>query len=103
MSQEDPALGFVGLGAMGGPIAGHLLARQGSLAVFDIRAEAMRHLAEVGATTCGSPAEIPAVVDGLLDGAMLRTVVDLSTTGPAVAAQIRATLSQRGVGYLDAP
>ncbi len=113
-------LGFVGLGAMGGPIAGHLLARHGSLAVFDVRAEAMRPLADAGATACGSPAEvagaagtvfmslpdpaaIPAVVDELLQGAAIRIVVDLSTTGPQVAAQIRAALSHRGVGYLDAP
>jgi 3-hydroxyisobutyrate dehydrogenase-like beta-hydroxyacid dehydrogenase len=116
-------LGFVGLGAMGAPIAGRLLARYGQLAVFDTRAEAMRPLTEAGAVACGSPAEVadvagtvfvslpdpeamPAVVDGpdgLLRGRAIRHLVDLSTTGPAVAARLRELLDAAKVGYLDAP
>jgi 3-hydroxyisobutyrate dehydrogenase-like beta-hydroxyacid dehydrogenase len=116
-------LGFIGLGAMGAPIAGRLLARFGQLAVFDTRAEAMRPLAEAGAVACGSPAEVadaaetvfvslpdpgvmPAVVDGpdgLLRGRSIRHLVDLSTTGPAVAARLRELLDAAKVGYLDAP
>jgi len=123
MSPADSRLGFVGLGAMGGPMARRLLSSHGSLAIFDTRSEAVRPLADAGAVACGSPAEVaetartvfmslpdPAavlsVVDGtggLLRGTRIRTVVDLSTSGPAAAAQIRAVLDRRGVGYLDAP
>jgi 3-hydroxyisobutyrate dehydrogenase-like beta-hydroxyacid dehydrogenase len=123
VSPSAAGLGFIGLGAMGAPIARRLLDRHGQLAVFDTRAEAMRPLAEAGAVACGSPAEvadvagtvfmslpdpevIPLVVDGpdgLLRGTKLRYLIDLSTTGPAAAAQLRGVLDKSGVGYLDAP
>jgi 3-hydroxyisobutyrate dehydrogenase-like beta-hydroxyacid dehydrogenase len=123
MSLADATLGFIGLGMMGAPIARRLLAAHEQLAVFDTRAEAMRPLADAGAVACRSPAEVadiadtvfmslpgPSVIlpvvdgaDGLLGGAKIRCLVDLSTTGPAVAAQIRARLEGRGVAYLDAP
>ena len=116
-------LGFIGLGAMGAPIARRLLAAHGQLAVFDTRAEAMRPLTEAGAVACGSPAEVadaaevvfvslpdpeamPAVLDGpdgLLRGRAIRHLVDVSTTGPAVAARLREILDAAKVGYLDAP
>jgi 3-hydroxyisobutyrate dehydrogenase len=120
---DATGLGFIGLGAMGGPIAGRLLARYGQLAVYDTRAEAMRPLTEAGAVACGSPAEVAdaaatvfvslpdpevmlAVLDGpggLLRGRAIRHLVDLSTTGPAVAARMREVLDAAKVGYLDAP
>ena len=123
MSPAGSGLGFVGLGAMGAPVAGRLLARHGQVAVFDTRAESMQPLVEAGAVACGSPAEVadaaetvfvslpdpkvmPLVVDGpdgLLRGSAIRYLVDLSTTGPAIAAQLRATLAAAKVGYLDAP
>jgi 3-hydroxyisobutyrate dehydrogenase-like beta-hydroxyacid dehydrogenase len=125
MSHEPPALGFVGLGAMGAPIVRRLLADrgQGQVAVFDIAREAMQPLVDAGAVACGSPAEvaglaetvfislpdpgvIPQVVDGpdgLLRGSAIKYLIDLSTTGPAVAAQLRRMLDDAGVGYLDAP
>ena len=118
-----PSLGFVGLGAMGGPIASRLLREHGQLAVFDTRPEAMQPLLANGAQACGSAAEVAeaaeivfvslpdpglmaAVVngpDGLLRGSAMRCLVDLSTTGPAVAAQLRALLGPAGIGYFDAP
>jgi 3-hydroxyisobutyrate dehydrogenase-like beta-hydroxyacid dehydrogenase len=123
MSHEQPALGFVGLGAMGAPIVRRLLADRGPVAIFDISQEAVRPLVDAGAVACGSPAEvaclaetvfislpdpsvIPQVVggpDGLLRGSAIKYLIDLSTTGPAVAAQLGAMLDAAGVGYLDAP
>jgi 3-hydroxyisobutyrate dehydrogenase-like beta-hydroxyacid dehydrogenase len=40
---------------------------------------------------------------GLIHGGKLRTYVDLSTTGQAVAVEVAATLAERGIVTLDAP
>jgi 3-hydroxyisobutyrate dehydrogenase-like beta-hydroxyacid dehydrogenase len=49
-------LGFIGLGQMGAPMAGHLV-RHG-LVVYDTRAEAMNPLVEAGARAAASPAQV---------------------------------------------
>jgi 3-hydroxyisobutyrate dehydrogenase-like beta-hydroxyacid dehydrogenase len=124
---DEPAvttpIGFVGLGQMGGPMARRLLAAGDGLVVHDVRAEAMAALVAVGAEDARSPAEVaeraevvlvslptPEVVrevalgaDGLIRGRALRTYVDLSTTGQAVAAEVAAALGERGIATLDAP
>ncbi len=124
MSTQPPRLdiGFVGLGAMGAPIASRLAAN-GPIAVFDTRAEAMAPLVERGAVGCGSPAEVAdvastvfvslptpstvlAVVEGpggLLEGSAIETFVDLSTSGPTVSARIADLLAARAIRFLDAP
>ncbi|MGH6914322.1 MAG: NAD(P)-binding domain-containing protein, partial [Geminicoccales bacterium] len=98
-------IGFVGLGQMGGPMSRRLLAAGYRLVVHDVRAEAMDALVAEGAEAARSPAEVaaraevvlvslptPQVVravalgpDGLIHGSAIRTYVDLSTTGQAVA------------------
>ncbi len=123
MSAAVTRVGFVGLGAMGAPIAGRLLAAGWPVAVHDTRAAAMTPLAAAGAVACQSAAEVadsadtvflslpdPAVIplvvggpDGILRGGEVRRLVDLSTTGPAVAAELRSVLDGSGVAYLDAP
>jgi 3-hydroxyisobutyrate dehydrogenase-like beta-hydroxyacid dehydrogenase len=40
---------------------------------------------------------------GLIRGGALRTYVDLSTSGQAVAAEVAAALAERGIATLDAP
>jgi 3-hydroxyisobutyrate dehydrogenase-like beta-hydroxyacid dehydrogenase len=117
------AIGFVGLGSMGGPIAEALLDAGHALAVCDARAEAAEPLAARGAHVCATPAEVavsaetvlvslptPEVVrevacgeNGLSSGPGLRTFVDLSTTGPSTAAELADRLAAGGVAYLDAP
>jgi 3-hydroxyisobutyrate dehydrogenase-like beta-hydroxyacid dehydrogenase len=116
-------IGFVGLGQMGGPMSRRLLAAGYELVVHDLRAEAVEGLVAAGAEAAKSPAEVaertelvlislptPDVVrtvalgpDGLIHGGVLRTYVDLSTTGQAVAVQVAAALAERGVTTLDAP
>ena len=116
-------IGFVGLGQMGGPISRRLLAAGYELVVHDLRAEAVEDLVAAGAEAAKSPAEVagraelvlislpaPDVVrtvalgpDGLIHGGALRTYVDLSTTGQAVAVAVAAALAERGVTTLDAP
>jgi 3-hydroxyisobutyrate dehydrogenase-like beta-hydroxyacid dehydrogenase len=117
------SIGFVGLGQMGGPMSRRLLAAGYRLVVYDLRAEAMAALVGEGVEAAGSPAEVagraeivlvslptPEVVravalgpQGLIRGGALRTYVDLSTSGQAVAAEVAAALAERGIATLDAP
>jgi 3-hydroxyisobutyrate dehydrogenase len=123
MTTEPQGIGVIGLGAMGGPIAGRLLDGHGPLYVHDVNVAAVAALAAHGATACSSPAEVArhaetvflslpdarivlAVVggdDGLFAGDRIRTVVDLSTTGPDGARRLHELADKAGVSYLDAP
>src|SRR5690606_35939074 len=116
-------VGFVGLGQMGGPMSRRLLDAGHRLIVHDVRPEAVDALVAAGAEAAASPAEVaaraalvlvslptPEVVravvlgpDGLIQGGALRTYVDLSTTGQAVAVEVAAALGERGIVTLDAP
>jgi 3-hydroxyisobutyrate dehydrogenase-like beta-hydroxyacid dehydrogenase len=116
----DMTIGFVGLGAMGQHMAARLLDAGHALAVFDTRPEAVEPHAARGATACDSAAEVadvartvlvslptPEVVrdvaNELSGGETIETFVDLSTTGPPVAAEVAAKLAASGVACLDAP
>ena len=119
---EQP-IGFVGLGQMGGPMTRRLLAAGYELIVHDVRAAAMKAIAAEGAELARSPAEVAARVetvlvslptpqvvrevalgrDGLIHGSAIRTYVDLSTTGQAVALEVAAALGKRGIVTIDAP
>jgi 3-hydroxyisobutyrate dehydrogenase-like beta-hydroxyacid dehydrogenase len=50
-----------------------------------------------------TPDVVRAVAHELRDGAAMRTYVDLSTTGPVVAAEVAAMLGAAGIACLDAP
>lgn len=117
-------VGFVGLGVMGRPMAGHLLAAGFDVAVWARRAEAAAPLAAAGATVCASPAELAArsavvvsivtasadveqlafgpggLAEGFAPGAIH---VDMSTIAPAMARSLAARHAECGVGWLDAP
>lgn len=116
----DMTIGFVGLGAMGQHMAARLLDAGHELAVFDTRPEAVEPHAARGATACDSAAEVadvartvlvslptPDVVrdvaNELSGGETIETYVDLSTTGPPVAAEVAAMLTASAVACLDAP
>lgn len=119
----DMTIGFVGLGAMGQHMTARLLDAGHELAVFDTRPEAVEPHAARGARACESAAAVADVADivlvslptpdvvrtvatgdlGLLGGKAIRTFVDLSTTGPPVAAEVAAKLAASGVACLDAP
>ena len=121
-------LGFIGLGAMGRPLAGHLLNAGHALAVWSRRPEATAPLLAAGARVCASPAEVArhaevvftmvtgskdvaAVVlgeSGLIHGgaagqSQMSTLVDMSTISPAVARDIARRLAEHGIRMLDAP
>ena len=117
-------LGFVGVGRMGGPMALRLLDAGYKLCVYDVSPEALKPFVERGAQIASSPAEVasqaetvllslpmPDVVrsvalggnDGVINGSKVKTVIDLSTTGPGAAAQIAGLLADRKIGWVDAP
>ena len=116
-------IGVLGLGTMGAEIAMRLLGEYGELFVYDIRPDAVAALEAIGATPCTSARALgdaaslvfaslpsPAALtdsllgpDGLEHGVRVSTFVDLSTTGPSVAAKAASALSFHNVRYLDAP
>jgi 3-hydroxyisobutyrate dehydrogenase-like beta-hydroxyacid dehydrogenase len=117
-------LGFVGVGRMGGPMALRLLDAGYKLCIYDVSPEALKPFVERGAQIVSSPAEVasqaetvllslpmPDVMrsvalggnDGVINGSKVKTVIDLSTTGPGTAAQIAGLLADRSIGWVDAP
>ena len=119
-SSADRTVGFVGLGAMGAHIAARLIGAGHHLAIFDTRAEAVAPHVARGARACNSagavadaadtvlvslptPDIVRAVAGELATGDAIEAFVDLSTTGPEVAAEVAAALSAAGVACLDAP
>jgi 2-hydroxy-3-oxopropionate reductase len=117
-------VGFIGLGAMGGPMARNLVAVGFEVAVHARSPGPVEGLVAVGATDGGSPAGVAdgsdVVITMLPDGPDVRSVVlgregvvegiqagglvvDMSTIDPAVARDIAGELSSRGVGFIDAP
>jgi 3-hydroxyisobutyrate dehydrogenase-like beta-hydroxyacid dehydrogenase len=116
-------VGFVGLGHMGGPMASRLLEAGYTLTVYDLCRDAVAALVDRGARAAESPAAVACAADtvllslpapsvvrevalggsGLVAGSMLRTVIDLSTTGARMALEIAAALAARGIASVDAP
>jgi 3-hydroxyisobutyrate dehydrogenase-like beta-hydroxyacid dehydrogenase len=121
MSQAQ--LGFVGVGRMGGPMAVRLLDAGFPLTVYDTNADAVKALVARGATAASSAeavasaAEIvlmslptPPIVQavstgegGILRGSRLKTLIDLSTTGPSVAKVVATAAGERNVAWVDSP
>ena len=117
-------VGFIGLGNMGGPLAGFVLKAGFSLVVHDIRREAAATLLEQGAIWADSPADVAARCDvictcvpgppemqavtlgagGILEGVKPGTVViDHTTNAPAIVRDVGGALEARGAHLLDAP
>lgn len=113
-------LGFIGLGNMGGPIAGNLAAKGHDVLCFD--ASGTQQRAHPKATCAGSTAKVAATagtvflslpdgkaVASVLDeiiaapGRNTRLVVDTSTIGIEWARKNAERAREAGVEYLDAP
>ena len=62
----DQVIGFVGLGRMGGPMAGRLLDAGYSLSVYDTQDEATKALAARGVHVAKSPADVASSADIVL-------------------------------------
>jgi 3-hydroxyisobutyrate dehydrogenase-like beta-hydroxyacid dehydrogenase len=120
---ESQLLGFIGLGHMGGPMASRLMDAGHSLCVFDTNVDAMRPLVDRGATAGASPKAVastapivlmslptPNIVQavalgesGIVHGAGVRMLIDLSTTGPGMATVVARGVNERGIVWVDAP
>ncbi|HYO08737.1 MAG TPA: NAD(P)-dependent oxidoreductase [Tepidisphaeraceae bacterium] len=117
-------IAFIGLGVMGQPMAGHLLAAGHELHVFTRTRSKARALTAKGAKWAVSPGEAAAAADliflclpdtpdvvavvtgdkGIADGARRGTVVvDHSTISPSATRRLAADLAARGIKFLDAP
>src|SRR4051812_44165510 len=120
-------LGFVGVGRMGGPMALRLLDAGHSLVIYDTSQAALAPLVARGATVGVSAADVaskaevvflslptPPIVqavvtgpDGVLQGDTasggLKVLVDLSTTGPSVAAVCAKAAAAKNVAWMDSP
>ncbi|MEQ8265119.1 3-hydroxyisobutyrate dehydrogenase [Pseudohaliea sp.] len=115
---------FIGLGNMGGPMAGNLLSAGHTVTVFDLVPEACVALAEQGAAVADSaPAAIEGAEyvvsmlpagrhvktlylgeDGLLarlDGSV--TVLDCSTIDAPTAREVGEAAAAAGIGFMDSP
>jgi 3-hydroxyisobutyrate dehydrogenase-like beta-hydroxyacid dehydrogenase len=108
---------------MGGPMSARLMDAGYSLCVFDTNANAVKPLVARGAKLASSAAEVasnastvllslptPPIVQsvvlgerGVAQGSAVKTVIDLSTTGPGAANTIAQALAARNIGWVDAP
>ncbi|MET9357259.1 NAD(P)-dependent oxidoreductase [Streptomyces sp. NPDC006617] len=123
-STHRPAIGFIGLGAMGGRMAARLLAAGHPVFGWNRSVRKVRPLVAQGLVACASPREVAeradvvlsmvwdsdalrAVTeapDGLLAGLTPRHVlVDLSTVEPQVSRDIAKRLQSKGAQMLDCP
>jgi 2-hydroxy-3-oxopropionate reductase len=120
---SDKQLGFIGVGVMGRPMARRLLEQGHALVIFDKDPAALAELAGLGArvadsvrevadnaevifTSLPSPAIFKAVAlgqGGIVEGAAVRILVDLSTVGSRAEQEVAAGLLKRGIETVDAP
>ncbi len=123
-SASKPAVGYIGLGLMGKPMASNVLKAGFPLTVFNRTPAKTRDLAAAGASVAPSIAELAAGVDvvctcvtgpgdveavylgegGVLGaarpGALL---IDMSTIDPGTQRRVAQAARERGCEYLDAP
>ncbi|MFQ5626394.1 MAG: 2-hydroxy-3-oxopropionate reductase [Methyloligellaceae bacterium] len=116
-------IGFIGLGIMGRPMAGHLLAGGHTLFVYDV-ADLPKDVLDAGASACASSKEVAekgdiiivmvpdtphvnavlfgenGVAEGLSEG---KTVVDMSSISPIETKEFAKKINDLGCDYLDAP
>ena len=117
-------VGFIGLGNMGGGMAGNIQKAGYPMVVYDIREEATRPFLEAGARLGSSPADVASRCDvtltslpgpreveavaagpeGVLQGISAGSVyIDLSTSRPTLIRELEPRFREKGVHVLDAP
>lgn len=116
-------IGFIGLGIMGAPMAGHLIAAGHSL-FLKSRRSVPEALLAAGGTACATAAEVAqradviilmlpdtpdveqvlfgagGVAEGLSPG---KVVIDMSSIAPLATKDFAARIAAQGCAYLDAP
>jgi 2-hydroxy-3-oxopropionate reductase len=117
-------IGFIGLGVMGKPMAGHLIKAGHHLTVHNRSRGAVDELVAAGATAAASPADVArasgivitmlpdtpdvervltgpdGVLSALQPGAI---VIDMSSISPVVTERLASLVATRGGSMLDAP
>lgn len=117
-------IGFIGVGIMGRPMAGHLQAAGHELFLVKHRSPLPQELLDGGAVECASCKEVAeraeiiitmvpdtpdaeAVLfgpDGVAEGLSAgKTVVDMSSISPIETKQFAAKINELGCDYVDAP
>ena len=117
-------IGFIGLGTMGLPMAGHLLKAGYQLMVYNRTVAKTASLKEQGAEVADSPAKMAGTCDVVItmltaDAAVEEVlfgrdgvnagaqpgliVIDSSTISPETSKQAAKHLEERGINMLDAP
>ena len=126
MTTTPLRLGFIGLGIMGAPMAGHLRAAGHDLFVHT-RSQVPQALLEAGAVACANAAEVArradivftmvpdtpdvekvlfgagGVAEGLAAAGQGKVVVDMSSISPIETKAFAERIAALGVAYLDAP
>ena len=118
------ALGFIGLGAMGGRIAGRLLAKGHTVSGYNRTRDKAQWLIDRGLQWMDSPRAVARAADvvftmvtdsaaltavasgaeGVLEGlAAGKIFIDMSTVSPATTRALAAQASERGAEMLDCP
>lgn len=121
---SKPAIGFIGLGIMGRPMAGHVQAAGYPLAVVNFDPPLPENLLQAGAVVCQSNREVaeksdiiiimvpdtPDVEkvlfneDGVANGLSAgKLVIDMSSISPNATVQFAQKINALGCDYLDAP
>jgi len=118
------AIGFIGLGNMGGPMAANLIKAGHSVKGFDLSAEAVSGLEGAGGTAAASMADAASGVDAVVtmlpagrhvkavyldDGGVLAAaapgtlLIDSSTIDVASAREVAEAAARAGMPMVDAP
>jgi len=124
VTQPTTRVGFIGLGTMGGAMAGHVGRAGFPLTVWNRTAGKAGELVELGATEADSPASAAADADVVVvcvsdtpdveavlfadDGAAFglgpgALVIDCSTISPSSTREYAARLREQDVAFVDAP
>lgn len=117
-------IGFIGVGIMGRPMAGHLQAAGHQLALVQHRSPIPQELLDGGALICASCREVAeksdvvivmvpdtpdvqrvlfddgGVIEGLDEG---KLVIDMSSIDPIETREFAAKVREKGADYVDAP
>eukprot|EP00743_Colponemidia_sp_Colp-15_P002495 GILK01002706.1.p1 GENE.GILK01002706.1~~GILK01002706.1.p1 ORF type:complete len:330 (-),score=57.45 GILK01002706.1:31-1020(-) len=123
-SASGKQVGFIGLGNMGSRMASNLLKNGHSLVVYDLNKEAVNKLAQQGAKSASSIAELAQQVDTLItmlpssphvkstytsstgifaNGRPGALLIDSSTIDPNVAKEVAAEAKSKHFKMVDAP
>jgi len=116
-------LGFIGLGAMGFPIASRLAKAGYPLAIFDVNKSTLESFKGKDILLQSSPKDVadnadiilvslpsPNVVkevtlgrNGVIQGNRVKIYIDLSTSGETMASEVGKHLLNKGIQVLDSP